>query len=79
MVKVVVASLKPEARTRKDAAKVVAKRVRDVQGQVKTLRTIDFASDTFGEDLRYVFGRNVAKARKDNKKIVGANDVGPKR
>ncbi len=79
MVKVVVGSLKPLAGARKDAVKVVAKRVRDVGGQMKTLRTIDAGSDTFGDDLRYVFSRNVLKARRENKKTVGTNDVGPKR
>ena len=79
MVKVVVASLKSATKARKGAAKVAAKRVRDPLGAVKTLRTIDAGSSTFGDDLRYVFGRNVVKARKENKKTVGANDVAPER
>jgi hypothetical protein len=72
MAKIIIADLrtKPGA-----SASVTEKRVRDTEGQVKTLRTLDAGSRTFGEDLRYVFGRNVAKARRDNKRIIGSTDV----
>ena len=55
------------------------KRVRDTASQVKTLRVLDIGSRTFGEDLQYVFGKNVAEARRDNKRIIGTPDVAPKR
>lgn len=54
---------------------VTEKRVRDTDGQVKTLRTLDAGSRTFGTDLQYVFGKNVAKARRDNKRAIGTTDV----
>jgi hypothetical protein len=68
MVEIVVASLKA-----KNPA-VVERRVRDADGQIKTVRTLDVRSATFGNDLLYVFGKNVAKARRDNKRITGATD-----
>jgi len=58
----------------KDGA-VTEKRIRDQAGQVKTLRTLDAGSATFGEDLRYVFAKNVEKARRDNKRVTGATDI----
>lgn len=54
-------------------------RVRDTAGRVTTLRVLDIGSRTFGDDLRYVFGKNVAKARRDNKRIMCAHDVVPGR
>jgi hypothetical protein len=64
-----------EADGRGEATSVTEKRVRDTEGQVKTLRTLDAGSRTFGDDLQYVFGKNVAKARRDNKRAIGAADV----
>ena len=75
MAKIVVTSLKSKAGTRGSATSVAKKRVRDTDGRLKTLRTLDAGSHTFGDDLGYVFGKNVAKARRDNKRIVGAADV----
>ncbi len=61
MAKVVVANLKPKPRTG-GVKTVSAKRVRDSDGQLRTVRTLDAASRTFGDDLQYVFAKNVAKA-----------------
>ncbi len=72
MAKVVVGTLK-KAKGRSGAS-IATKRVRNTEGEIKTLRTIDAASRTFGRDLHYVFGRNVAKARRENKKVTGANE-----
>jgi hypothetical protein len=58
---------------------VTETRVRDAEGKVKTFRTLDARSSTFGDDLKYVFGKNVAKARRDNKKVTGSNDVAPRK
>jgi hypothetical protein len=58
---------------------VPEKRVRYTAGQVKRLRVLDIGSRTFGDDLEFVFGKNVAKARRDNKRIIGTPDVVPKR
>lgn len=54
---------------------VSQKRVRDKNsGRLTTLRTIDAASETLTRDLEYVFSRNVAKARRDNKAVTGQAD-----
>jgi hypothetical protein len=39
--------------------------------------TLDANSPSFEDGLQYVFARNVAKARRDNKRIVGVADVAP--
>ncbi len=75
MTKVVVSNL--NAKKNRGAKGVSLKRVRDSDGVLKTVRTLDGGSQSFTEDLRYVFGRNVAKAREDNKKIIGVTDVVP--
>jgi hypothetical protein len=36
--------------------------------------TIDATSPTFGDDLRHTFEKNVAKARRENKKKFGSPD-----
>jgi hypothetical protein len=54
---------------------VSKKRVRDSAGNARTIRTIDAESPTFGDDLRYVFTRNVRKARRENKRLIGTPDV----
>jgi len=73
MAKVVIASLRSRSGGR-EATSVAKKRVLDAAGQVKTLRTLDIGSSTFGRDLEYVFGKNVAKARRENKRMTGASD-----
>jgi hypothetical protein len=78
MAKIVIGNLKPKP-GRRGKTSVTKKRVRDTDGQVKMLWTLDLGSATFGQDLQYVFGRNVAKARRDNKRAIGAPDVVIKR
>lgn len=64
--------------SRIDATTVTQKRVRDVgSGQLLTVRTIDAHSKTLGQDLNYVFRKNVAKARRDNKAVTGVVDRVP--
>ena len=77
MAKVVVSSLSPRARKAGRTAGVASKRVSDGNGQGATLHTLDAHSRSFGADLQYVFERNVAKARRENKRITGASDVAP--
>ena len=57
-------------------ASVTEKRVKCLDGTVATF-TIDTSSSTFDQDLTYVFGRNVAKARRENKRVTGALDRVP--
>lgn len=53
---------------------VETKRVRDETGTLVLLRTVDAASKTLSQDLTLVFGRNVERARKENKRITGSAD-----
>jgi hypothetical protein len=75
MTKVVVANLKSKSKgIGRQKTAVREKRVRDANGRITILRTIDMNSPTFGEDLEYVFKKNVAKARRENKRIIGSAD-----
>ncbi len=75
LAKVVVSKLNPPART--ENGSVTAKRVRDSEGKLRTIRTLNVGSATFGDDLTYVFRKNVAKARRENKQVVGSTDLVP--
>ena len=48
--------------------------MRDAAGQFRTVRTLDGQSKTFASDLTYVFARNVARARRENKQVTGTLD-----
>ena len=54
---------------------VVKQRVHGVGGQKRTVYTIDLGSSTLGRDLDYAFEKNVAKARRENKKKLGVADA----
>ena len=75
MAKVVVSSLNAARKARK--ADLPSKRVPGDDGRLKTLRTLDANSASFGEDLRYVFERSVDKARRENKRLTGSRDFVP--
>jgi hypothetical protein len=55
------------------------KRVPGANGRSKTVHTLDANSATFDADLRYVFGRSVAKARRDNRQIVRSAGSAPRK
>lgn len=79
MAKVVVAKLRRKS-AREIAGKGVSaerRRVRDKDGDIRTIWALDGGSRTFDTDLTYVFGRNVAKARRENKEVTGATDFVP--
>jgi len=77
MAKVVFKKLTGEAsRKARSGTAVGKKRVKDAGG-TKIVFTIDTSSKTLDQDLTYVFGRNVAKARRENKKVTGALDRVP--
>lgn len=50
------------------------KRTRDASGKRTSLYVIDLSSDSLDLDLTYAFGRNVARAREENKRIIGSAD-----
>lgn len=56
---------------------VTRETIRDAAGNRQTVHTIDGNSSTFAADLTYVFGRNVAKARQENKRVAGVPDFEP--
>jgi len=75
MAKVVVSPLNATRKGRKIT--LPSKRVPGDDGPLKTLRTLDANSASFGDDLRYVFERSVAKARRENKRLTGSTDFVP--
>ncbi|RUY20517.1 hypothetical protein EN978_36325 [Mesorhizobium sp. M7A.F.Ca.US.001.04.1.1] len=80
MAKIVVAALRQKSKRQPKGSSVTEKRVRSTGGQTTIMRSLDAESRTFGEDFQYVFSKNVAKARRDNKRATGATDVAvPKR
>ena len=73
MAKIVYASLKASRSTagksksvRKDASKAVI----GPDGKKLLVLVVDANSSTFGEDLRQVFGKNVAEARRANRRVL---------
>lgn len=76
MAKVVYKSLKSGRST---ASRAVGKKRISAEGHSKTVHTLDANSASFDEDLRYVFSRSVAKARRENKRIVGSADIAPRK
>ena len=77
MAKLVVSSLKTRKTQKRAAGSVDKKHMVGADGRVTTLLTLDARSTSFGDDLQYVFERNVSKARRDNKRVLGAADIAP--
>jgi hypothetical protein len=70
MANVVIAKLKkPRAR-----GSVREKWMRSSDGQSVRVLSLDANSATFPDDLTVVFTRNVAKARRENKELLGSAD-----
>jgi hypothetical protein len=53
---------------------VRGQRMRRPDGQIVRLVCIDPHSPTFDDDLTMVFQRNIARARRENKKLFGSPD-----
>lgn len=58
---------------------ITQKKFYDATGTLKTHLTLDAGSPTFGADLLFMFKRNVAKARRENKRLLGRADFEPKK
>ncbi len=58
---------------------VTIRRITAANGEKVTIRAIDANSPTFGEDLLYVFSRNVEAARRENKALLGSPSGAKKR
>jgi hypothetical protein len=78
--KIVYKSLAPSRPAKRPPRGVGKKRVVTADGRRETIWTVDARSPTLGDDMLYVFQRNVAKARRENKRLTGKADfVPPKR
>jgi hypothetical protein len=49
----------------------------DTHGRRRLVHVVDSESPTLGQDLEHVFRLNVAKARRENKRILGVADFLP--
>jgi len=79
MAKVASGRLKTGRRTKSAPRAVTKKRVANPGGGSKTVFVLDANSPSFEEGLHYVFSRNVAKARRENKRLLGLTDVAPRK
>lgn len=79
MAKVVVAKLSQDSRARAKKLRLPAKRVRNSEGKLENVYTIDVASPRFDLEFETVFQRAVNKARRDNKRLTGRTDFEPPR
>jgi hypothetical protein len=61
-------SKKPKARR----GSVREKLLRDSEGRIVRIAALDANSPTFADDLTAVFARNVAKARRENRRLFGS-------
>lgn len=78
MAKVIVRNLE-KCLAKRGRIPVSEKRVVNSEGKVVRISTIDSNSPYFSSDLRRLFQKNVAKARRENKKRFGSPDrVGQK-
>lgn len=62
---------------REIASKGISVTEKKVKGQAGKLYVLQAESDSFGRDFTYVFGKNVAKARRENKRVTGSSDGNP--
>jgi hypothetical protein len=72
MVDVVIAELKKPKMRRGQNGSVREKLLRNSDGRTVRVLSLDANSATFADDLMIVFERNVAKARRENKRLFGS-------
>jgi len=77
--KVVVKNLKTGRLSKAAARAIGKKRVATPDGKWKTVRTLDINSPNFDEAFLHVFRSNVAKARRENKRLLGVADFVPRK
>ena len=71
MTDVTITRLKKAIRPGRKPDGVTARTVTTKDGEKVRIRAVDANSPSFGEDLLYVFARNVEAARRENKRILG--------
>jgi hypothetical protein len=74
MSKVIVTDLGHKAGAHSKKTGVRTRTVHGSDGRARKVMSLDLNSTTFDDDLTYVFERNVAKARRENKKLLGSAD-----
>ena len=79
MAKVVVKDLNARPLSKAAARAIGKKRVATPDGKWKTVRTLDIHHPDFDDAMLYAFRSNVAKARRENKRILGVADVAPRK
>lgn len=68
MTKVVFASLKPSG-SGKPSSAVTTKRIKIPDGVSVIVHTVDADAESFANDMSYVFRKNVARARRQNRQL----------
>ena len=76
MTKIVFTTLKASSMRGTEPSSIRQTRVTSQDG-ARVIRTIDAGSEAFGDDLTYVFSKNVEKARRENKRLTGKRDFVP--
>jgi hypothetical protein len=74
MAKVVIADLGNTVGARGKKAPVRKRRMRGPDGTVRQVMILDLTSATFDDDLTCIFEKNVAKARRENRILLGSAD-----
>lgn len=59
---------------KKKAGSVREKRMRNSEGKLVRVLSLDANSATFIDDLTTIFQRNVARARRENRQLLGSAD-----
>jgi hypothetical protein len=74
MVDAVIEDLSRPKTSRERKGTVRERRLRDASGRNVKVLSLDANSATFADDLTLLFERNVAKARRENKRLFGSAD-----
>lgn len=75
MTDIVIADLKrSKSRGGKNSGSVREKRMRNSEGKIMRVLSLDANSATFIDDLTTVFEKNVKRARQENKRLFGSAD-----
>lgn len=79
MLKLVYASLKAKRPRKRGEVSVGEKLAIGANGRRMKVQTLDAGSRSFGDDLQKVFEKNVSRARRDNKRLLGYADLAPRK
>lgn len=79
MAEIIVKALDAETKRSSKRRKLRYERVRAADGTIETRYRVDFGDADFGTTFAMVFQSAVNKARRENRKLIGAADVEPKR